>query len=146
MRSFAEFDLRNKVLAVSGVAQVVAIGGELQQFQINVRQDQLALYGLTISDVVAAARGAHSTANAGYLSNWENQQLPICQVARASGIDSVQQMMVKFHNGTPVVIGLVADVQLGPAPKRGTAADRGMPAVVVSVQKSPRTNTLELTK
>ena len=146
MRSFAEFDLRNKVLAVPGVAQVVAIGGELQQFQINVRQDQLALYGQTISDVVAPARGAHSTSSAGYLQNWENQELPIRQVARASGIDSMRQTMVKLHNGTPVVIGLVADVQLGPAPKRGTAADRGMPAVVVSVQKSPRTNTLEITK
>jgi HME family heavy-metal exporter len=57
LRSFAEFDLRNKILAVPGVAQVVAIGGELPQYQINVKQDQLALYGLTISDVVEAPRG-----------------------------------------------------------------------------------------
>jgi multidrug efflux pump subunit AcrB len=37
-------------------------------------------------------------------------------------------------------------VRLGPSPKRGTAADRGVPAVVVSVQKTPGTNTLDLTK
>jgi Cu/Ag efflux pump CusA len=36
LRSFAEFDLRNKILAVPGVAQVVAIGGELPQYQVNV--------------------------------------------------------------------------------------------------------------
>jgi HME family heavy-metal exporter len=146
LRSFAEFELRNKILAVPGVAQVVAIGGELPQYQINVKQDQLALYGLTISDVVQAARNAHSTASAGYVSNWENQELPIRQIARVTSAESIRQALVKYHKGAPVTIGQVADVQLGPSPKRGTAADRALPAVVVSVQKSPGTNTLALTK
>ena len=35
-------DLRNKLLAVPGVSQVVAIGGELPEYQVNVRQDNLA--------------------------------------------------------------------------------------------------------
>jgi HME family heavy-metal exporter len=145
MRSFAEFDLRNKLLAVPGVAQVVAIGGELPQYQINVKQDQLALYGLTISDVVEAAKGAHSTASAGYVPNWENQELPIRQTARVTSADDIKNTLVRIHNGAAVTIGQVADVQLGPSPKRGTAADRALPAVVVSVQKSPGTNTLNLT-
>ncbi|MBL8999833.1 MAG: efflux RND transporter permease subunit [Phycisphaerae bacterium] len=146
MRSFAEFELRNKILAVPGVAQVVAIGGELPQYQINVKQDELALYGLTIGDVVDAARNAHSTASAGYVPDWENQELPIRQIARVTGTDSIGQVLVKHHNGAAVTIGEVADVQLGPAPKRGTAADRGLPGVVISVQKSPGTNTLNLTR
>ena len=55
LRAFAEFDLRNKILAVPGVAQAVAIGGELPEYQVNVDQTRLRLYDLTISDVVAAA-------------------------------------------------------------------------------------------
>lgn len=145
MRSFAEFDLRNKILAVPGVAQVVAIGGELPQYQINVKQDQLALYGLTISDVVEAAKGAHSTASAGYVPNWENQELPIRQTARVTSAEDIKNTLVRIHNGAAVTIGQVADVQLGASPKRGTATDRAMPAVVVSVQKSPGTNTLNMT-
>jgi len=145
LRSFAEFDLRNRILAVPGVAQVVAVGGELPQYQIHVRQDQLSLYGLTIGDVAQAARGAHSTASAGYVPNVENLELPIRQLARVSSVDDIMQTLVKFHAGAPITIGQVADVQLGPSPKRGTAADRGIPAVVVSVQKSPETNTLTLT-
>jgi len=146
LRSFAEFDLRNKVLAVPGVAQVVAIGGELPQYQINVRQDQLALYRLTISDVVEAARGAHSTASAGYVPDVESLELPIRQVARVQSVEDIKSTLIKYHRGAPVTIGQVADVVLGPSPKRGTAADRGLPAVVVSVQKSPGTNTLALTE
>ena len=146
LRGFAEFELRNKILAVPGVAQVVAIGGELPQYQINVKQDQLALYGLTISDVVEAAKGAHSIASAGYVPNWENQELPIRQVARVTSADSIKHSIVKFHNGAAVTIGQVADVQLGPSPKRGTGADSALPAVVLSVAKSPGTNTLALTQ
>ncbi len=145
LRSFAEFDLRNKLLAVPGVAQVVAIGGELPQYQIDVDQDRLALYGLTIGDVVESARGAHSTASAGYLPDVENQEWPIRQMARVTDVDDIRKTLVRFQDGVPVTIGQVADVRLGAATKRGTAADRGTPAVVISVQKSPGTNTLALT-
>ena len=145
LRAFAEFDLRNKLLAVSGVAQVVAIGGSLPEYQVHVHPDQLALYGLTISDVVDAARASHSTASAGYLSDFEHQEVPIRQMARVRSIDEIKGTLVKMHDGAPVTIGQVADVQLGAAPKRGTAADGALPAVVISVQKSPGTNTLALT-
>lgn len=61
---YTEFDLRNKLLAIPGVSQVSAIGDELPEYQINVKQDRLALYGLTVQDVVEAARESHSTASA----------------------------------------------------------------------------------
>jgi CzcA family heavy metal efflux pump len=145
LRSFAEFDLRNKLLSVPGVAQVVAIGGELPQYQIQVRQERLALHGLTIAEVVEAARGAHSTASAGYLPNVEHLELPIRQMARVTGVADIENTLVKYHDGAAITIGHVADVVLGGAPRRGAAADRGFPAVVMSVQKSPGTNTLDLT-
>jgi len=146
VRAWAEFTLRNRLLAVPGVAQVVAIGGELPQYQVEVRQDRLALHGIAIDEVVDAARGAHSTATAGYLANVGNEELPIRQMARVRSADDIARTVVRMDEGTPVTIGDVADVRLGPAPARGTAADRGVPAVVVSVQKSPGTNTLELTR
>lgn len=149
LRSFAEFELRNKILAVPGVAQVVAIGGELPQYQINVKQALLALHGLTISDVVDAARGAHSTASAGYLPDVDNLEIPIRQMARVTGVDDIRRTLVAFHGGSegggPLTIGQIADVTLGASPRRGTGADGAAPAVVVSVQKSPGTNTLDLT-
>ncbi|MCA9284199.1 MAG: efflux RND transporter permease subunit [Phycisphaerales bacterium] len=145
LRAFAEFDLRNRLLAVPGVAQVVAIGGELPEYQVHVRQDDLLLYGLTIEDVVAAAREAHSTASAGYLADVERREIPIRQSSQVRSIDDIRATIVAFRDGAPVTVGQVADVQLGGAPRRGTAADAGRPAVVLSIQKSPGTNTLMLT-
>lgn len=146
LRAYAEFDLRNKLLAIPGVSQVSAIGGELPEYQINVKQDRLALYGLTVQDVVDAARKAHSTASAGYLPDVERSELPMRQAARVTSVRDIAATMITMKQGLPITIGEVADVTLGGAPKRGTAADRGTPAVVISVQKAPGTNTLELTR
>lgn len=145
LRAYAEFDLRKKLLAVPGVAQVSAIGGELPEYQINVKQDRLALYGLTIQDVVTATRATHSTASAGYLADVDRQELPIRQTARVKSVDDIASTIVAVKNGSPIMLGEVAEVILGPSPKRGTAANQGRPAVVLTIQKTPGANTLRLT-
>ncbi|MEX2215117.1 MAG: efflux RND transporter permease subunit, partial [Phycisphaeraceae bacterium] len=145
LRAQAEFYVANRLLAVPGIAQVVAIGGELPEYQVNVRQDQLMLYHLSIQDVVEAAAKAHSTEPAGYLENIEGLELPIRQNARVKSVKDIQGTIVKYHNGAAVTIGQVADVILGGAPKRGTASEGGRPAVVLGVQKAPGTNTLTIT-
>lgn len=146
LRSYAEFDLRNKLLAVPGVSQVVAIGGELPEYQVNVDQERLRLYDLTISDVVEAAGSAHSTASAGYLPSVGSFEIPIRQQSRVTKPSDIAETIIKYHEGVPVTIGQVADVQLGPAMKRGEASESGSPAVIVTIQKSPGTNTLALTE
>ena len=145
LRALAEFELRTRLLAVPGVAQVVAIGGELPEYQVHVRQEELLLYGLTVHDVARAAAEAHSTASAGYLPNVEHHELPIRQSSQVRSVNDIAATIIKYENGVPVTIGQVADVRLGGAPKRGTASDRGEPAVVLSIQKAPDTNTLLLT-
>lgn len=146
LRAYAEFDLRTRLLAVPGVSQVSAIGGELPEYQINVRQDQLALFNLTMAEVVEAARRAHSTASAGYLADVDRSELPIRQSARVTSVRDIASTVVTMHEGLPITLGDVAEVVLAGAPKRGTAANQGVPAVVLSVQKAPGTNTLSLTR
>ena len=146
LRTYAEFDLRNKILAIPGVAQVVAIGGELPEYQVNVDQERLRIYDLTISDVVEASGNAHSTASAGYLPNVGSFEIPIRQQSRVTKPSDIANTIISYHDGVPVTIGQVADVRLGPALKRGEGSDNGSPAVVISIQKSPGTNTLALSE
>jgi len=146
LRSWAEFDLRRQLLAVPGVAQVSVIGGELPEYQVLVNQDQLRLYDLTLRDVADAARQAHSTLSAGYLADVDRQEVPIRQAAGVRSVEDIAQTLVKLHHGAPVTIGQVAEVRLGPAPMRGTGADGGRPAVVLTMQKAPGTNTLAITE
>ena len=145
LRSYAEFDLRNQLLAVPGTAQVVALGGELAEYQVLVRQEPLRQFGLSLADVADAARRAHTTAGAGQLADVDGLELPIRQTGRVRSVADVAGTVVAHRDGHPVTIGQVAEVRLGAATRRGTAAEAGRAAVVMSVQKSPGTNTLALT-
>lgn len=146
LRAFGEFDLRNHLLSVPGISQVVAIGGRLPEYQINVDQTRLRLHGLAIQDVIEAAGKAHSTAGAGYLLNVEGLEIPLRQTGRVRGTDDIANTVIRYRAGAPVTIGQVADVVQGGALQRGTGSEAGGPAVVLSVQKAPGTNTLELTR
>ena len=146
LRSFAEFELRNHILSVPGVSQVASIGGELPEYQINVSQSDLRSHDLTVRDVVVAARNAHSTAGAGYLPHVEGKEVPLRQTGRVRNENDIRGTLIRYEQGAPVTIGQVADVARGGAPRRGTAAKNGRPAVVLGVKKAPGTNTLSLTQ
>ncbi len=145
LRAFAEYELRQRLLGVAGVSQVVAIGGELPEYQVHVRQDALRMYGMSMADIAAAASAAHSTAAAGYLANIQGIELPMRQSARVRGVEDIRNTIIAYSGGVPVTLGQVADVQLGPAPRRGTASQAGEPAVAVAIKKAPFTNTLRIT-
>ena len=145
LRAWAEFDLRNKLLAIPGVAQVSVIGGELPEYQVLVDQDRLRLYDLTVEDVARAAGAAHSTLSAGYLPDVDSLELPIRQSGRVRSVADIEGTLIRLHEGAPLTIGQVAEVRLGAAPRRGTGADGGLPAVVMTLQKAPGTNTLTIT-
>ena len=82
----------------------------------------------------------------GYLADVDSLELPIRQSGRVRSVADIAGTVIKYHDGAPVTIGQVADVRLGPAPKRGTGADGGLPAVVMTIQKAPGTNTLVITE
>jgi CzcA family heavy metal efflux pump len=146
IRAYAEYDLRNKLLAIAGVSQVSVIGGELPEYQVLVRQDELRLYDLSIQDVIDAAEASHSTLSAGYLPDVDSLEMPVRQSGRVRSVKDISGTVIKYHGGFPVTIGQVADVKLGPAPKRGTGADGGQRAVVMTIQKAPGTNTIAITE
>lgn len=146
LRGFAEYELRQRLLSIAGISQVVAIGGELPEYQVHVRQEALRLHGVSMADVAEATAASHSIASAGYIENVRGIELPLRQQARVKSAEDIRNTVLKYVDGVPVTIGQVAEVALGPAPKRGTASHAGDPAVVVAIKKAPFTNTLRITE
>ena len=146
LRQLAEYELLNRLMAIPGIGQVVVMGGLLPEFQVNVSQNTLAAYGVTLGDVADAARAAHSMASAGYLPNVRGLEIPLRQTARVETVDELRRAILPTADGTPLRLGQVADVTLGGAPRRGSAAYNGQDAVILAVQKAPGGNTLELTR
>ena len=146
LRSYAEFELRNRILTVSGVSQVVAIGGYLGEYQVEVRQEALQLYNLTTDDLASALSKAHNLNSAGFLVNVQGLELPLRQTGRVQSVSDIEQTVVTFRGGAPITVADLAEVKLAGAFRRGAASDNGEPAVVLSIQKAPGTNTLAMTE
>jgi CzcA family heavy metal efflux pump len=146
LRALAEYELRQRVLAVPGVAQASAIGGELPELQVRPNLQRLQLLDLSLDEVIAATSEAHSVAGAGYLPDTSKQEWPLHQDSRATTPEQVAASLVESRGGAPLTLGEVAEVKVAPAPRRGTASENGAPAVILSIQKSPGSNTLALTR
>jgi len=143
-RSFADFVLRPRLLAVPGVSQVVPIGGGTRQFQILTNPLRLKQNGVTLEDVIRAGRESTAAAGGGFYQEPSREAVIRIQ-SRAQTIEDIENTPVKVVEGMPVTLGQVADVVYEKALPRGDASANGSPAVILSIQKQPDANTLELT-
>ncbi|MCC6672633.1 MAG: efflux RND transporter permease subunit [Planctomycetes bacterium] len=146
LRRIAEFDLRPRLLAVTGVAQVTALGGELPEFQIQVLPDNLLRYSLTLAELEAATGAAHAPVGAGWLADVGGRELPLRPETRVRDAADIAATIVGEWRGSPVRLSQVAEVGIAGAPRRGTGSAGGRPAVILTVQRNPNANTLELTR
>ena len=145
LKNTADYVLRKRLLAVPGVAEVLPIGGDLQQFQVTLKPERLAAYGLTIDAVVKAVEGSNSNAAAGFYAE-AGQEYLIQGIGRVRAVEDIAEAVVAVKNGQPVLIRHIADVALGTAVKRGIGSTNGKPAVVLGIQRQPTANTLDLTR
>ena len=144
-RTAADWIVRPRLLALPGVAQAVPIGGEVRQYQVLVEPRRLLAYGIGIDEVLAAATESNANVSGGIYRSG-GQEILIRGLGRARSTEEIGLTVVAVRNGVPVLIRDVAEVRIGPKVRFGTASVNAAPAVVVSVQKQPGANTLDLTR
>ena len=144
-RTTADWTVRPRLLALPGVAQVVPIGGEVRQYQVVVDPELLLAYRVGLDEVLAAAGESNRNVSGGIYRSGGREVL-IRGLGRARDLEDVGLTAVAVRNGVPILIDDIADVRIGPKVRFGTASVNAEPAVVLSIQKQPGANTLELTE
>ena len=144
LRRLAETTVRRRLLALRGISQVVPIGGEVRQFLVELDPAAVIEAGVSVEDVVAALRETSAVTAAGFHVD-RKQEFVVRGLARARTIADLAMAIVPRRHGDPIRVGELGEVREAPAPRRGTASYRARPAVILSVQKQPDANTLELT-
>jgi copper/silver efflux system protein len=144
VRATADWTVRRRLLAVPGVSQVVPLGGEVRQYQVLVDPARLAAYDVSLHDVLRAAGTSNANASGGVFME-AGQEYLIRGTGRVTSLDDIASTVVAVSGGAPVLIRDVADVRIGPGVPLGRGSANAQPAVILSVQKQPDTNTLELT-
>ena len=145
VRSAADWIVRKRLLSIEGVSQVIPIGGRVKQYQVRVRPEAMRSYDVALSEVLEAAAGSNENA-AGGIYQESGREILIRGLGRARTVDDIARTVIATRGGAPVLLGDVADVQIGPAPRFGTASVDAEPAVILSIQKQPNANTLALTE
>ena len=145
VREYADWELRPRFMAISGVAQVIPIGGEVRQFQVQPSTARMAELGITHDQLENALKGFSSNTSGGFLELNSREYL-IRNIGRTSRLDDLMNLALTARNGQSILLRQIAEVTFAPAIKRGDAGFEGKPAVILGIQKQPTADTINLTR
>lgn len=140
----AQWTVRPQLLDVPGVADVVVFGGDVRQMQIQVDPARLVRYGLSMPDVIAAARQSTGVRGAGFIEN-NNQRIAANVDGQLTTPQKLTGVVLRWSNGTAVRLGDVATVTWGAEPPVGAASIMGQPGVMVIMESQYDSNTVAVT-
>lgn len=150
LRTLADWVVRPRLLKISGVAQIMTMGGGRKQYQVLV--DPLALheYGVSLQDVEHALRENNVNYTGGFAVQGGVEK-PIRVLGRLGPeheqvVADLKIIAVKSTPRRTIVLENVARVAEGAQIKRGDAAVNGFPGVAITVMKQPHTDTRALTE
>ncbi len=145
LRDVADWTVKQRLLAVPGIARVGVYGGAIRQVQIQPKLDRLTALGLTVSDVMKAGREALTLRGGGFIET-AAQRITLETPPPAPDPQAIAQTLVTMQNNMPIKLGDVATVTIGPATPVGEATIMGRPGVLLTVSGQFGSNTLVATK
>lgn len=143
-REYVDFVLRPRLMSIPGVAQVIPIGGDVRTLRVTPDTNRMALAGISIHALEAALRGYATNAGGGFI-DLNGREFLIRHLGKTAPADRLGGIAVGWSDGRPVYLEQVASVGFAPGLKRGDAGYKGKPAIIVSVQKQPSGDTIQLT-
>ncbi len=144
IRTFADWTLRPRLLAVPGVAKVSIYGGEERELQIQIDPVRLLAHGVSIDDVLSAARSSTGVRGAGFVET-RNQRVVIQTEGQSITPDQLGEAVLINQDRTSVRLKDVAHVIWAPAPAIGAALIQGKPGVIVQVSTQFGANAIQVT-
>lgn len=138
--------LRPVLQNVAGVGQVNIIGGDEREIQININQQKLLSFGLSIAQVTQAINNANLSFPAGSIET-KNQQLSIRYDANVKSLDQLRNLVILQHPGQGVVY--LRDIaEIVDATAKTTAINHidGIPSIGVQIIKQSDANAVDVSR
>ena len=130
LRSIQDWYLKYELTTVPGVAEVASIGGFVKQYQVTVEPNRLLAYGIPLQRVRAAIQRSNNDVG-GRLLELSESEFMVRGRGYIASIEDIRQIAVGVDaKGTPILVGDVATVQLGPELRRGLAEWNGEGEIV----------------
>src|SRR5579859_2944051 len=142
----ATYDLKPRINRLDGVAFVLVQGGRVPEFQVTPDPARLHAAGITVVDILDAIRKTNLIDSPGLLEH-EHQLVLGLVSGQVRTPEEIAQIVVKTSTGgIPIRIGDIAKVGPSEAPVYTIVTANGKPAVLLSVNRQPDSNTLDVAK
>ncbi|MCL2004991.1 MAG: efflux RND transporter permease subunit [Planctomycetaceae bacterium] len=155
IRSLADWTVRRRILGSGGVSEVLVIGGDLKQYQVLARIDDMFRHSVTFDDMQAALEGSNRNVTGGFLTDQGPQEILVRSIGRIEELDELKNLVVKGDSTPPILLHQVADITAAAAPKVGSSGvyiknpdgtTISRPGVVLIVEKQVGSDTREITE
>ncbi|QKK02099.1 MAG: efflux RND transporter permease subunit [Pseudomonadota bacterium] len=147
LREAQDWIVKPQLRTVPGVTGVLSIGGFEKQYQVNLAPKALAARNLTVGDIRAALAANNRNVGASFIQRSGEEYIVRGYGwidSGEKGLDDLRNIMVSEAQGTPVYLGDIAEIEFGPAIRRGTLMKNGEEGVGGFVLKLIGTNTQDL--
>ncbi|HXI20954.1 MAG TPA: CusA/CzcA family heavy metal efflux RND transporter, partial [Gemmatimonadales bacterium] len=133
LRTLQDWYIRYQLTAVPGVSEVASLGGFQKQYQVEVDPERLRAFNIPVTRV-AQAIGSHNVDIGARVLEMGGREYMIRGLGYLQGVGDIRDVTVGATlNGTPIRVADVANVQVGPAPRRGAADLDGKGEVVAGI-------------
>ncbi len=119
LRTLEDWVIERSLRQVPGVADVVAMGGFIKQYEVQPDLDKLRAYKLTFQNLLDALGRGNSNAGGSYVAQGA-QQYAIRGIGLLRSADDIGRIVVAARTGTPILVRDVAQVKIGAVPRLGT--------------------------
>ncbi len=140
---YADKTLRRQLESVSGVGQVVVVGGRARQINILLDADRLRAYNLTVTDVTRALQMQNAEIPGGRVEQGATA-MTLRTRGRVSDVPGFGDIVVRQREGHQVLLRDVATIEDGMAEPETTANLNGEPGVMLTVRRQSGTNTVQV--
>ena len=145
LRTLADWTMRPRLLSISGIAQVIPIGGGVEQFQILLSSEELRKRNLDLESVEERLSVISQNTTGGFIDLGQQEYL-IRNIGRVFAVDDLRTSVIGLYQGRPVQLKDVAKVVSAPRIKRGDGSINASPSVILSITKQPGSSTIDLSE
>ncbi len=128
LRTLQDFYIKYALTAVDGVTQVGSIGGYVKEYQVNIDPDALRTYQVSFQQVINAVKESNGVAGAQTMS-YNKVEYILRILGYVKDLEDIEKAVVAVRNKIPIRVADVAQVQFGPAERRGGLNKAGAEAV-----------------
>ena len=132
LRAVQDWIIRPQLLNVPGVTEVNSIGGYTKQYHVAPDPEKLIAFGINFREVMEALSKNNANAGAGYIER-QGEQYLIRSPGQVSSLEDIRRIVLGTHNGAPIYVQDVAEVELGKELRTGAATLNGMEVVLGTV-------------